>query len=91
MSSEGFSAFEKHAVICSQRVMLPSSRVDSPLQIVMAVWLGGMWQPAADYNSCLACFFKFFLSMPSGHYYLQRAVTPHQITQQNILQRAEGP
>ncbi len=29
-------------------------------------------------------------STPNGHYYLQRAVTPDQITQKNSLQRAGG-
>jgi hypothetical protein len=29
-------------------------------------------------------------SVPNGQYYLQRAVTPDQITQQNSLQRAGG-
>jgi hypothetical protein len=28
---------------------------------------------------------------PNGHYHLNRAVTPDQITQQNSLQRAGGP
>jgi hypothetical protein len=63
----------------------------------MAVWhtflnmnlLGEMWQSAADYNGCLARF-KFLKSMPNG-YDLQRAVTPHLITQQNSLQKAGVP
>jgi hypothetical protein len=59
---------------------------DSPQQIVMAVWrpfclnsnfLGRAGQPYADNNGA-----------PIGHFYLQRAVTPDQITQQNSLQRA---
>jgi hypothetical protein len=59
---------------------------DSPLLIVMVVWhpfglnsnfLGRVLQPSADNNGA-----------PKGHYYLQRAVTPNQITQQNSLQRA---
>ncbi len=64
----------------------PSIRVWQRLWIVMAVWrtfylnsnfLGRVWQHTADYNG-----------VPKGHYYLQRAVTPEQITQQNSLQRA---
>jgi hypothetical protein len=67
----------------------PPVGCDSPLQIEMAVWrpfclnsnfLGRVWQPSAEYNG-----------VPKGHYYLQRAVTPYQITQQNSLQRAERP
>ncbi len=62
---------------------------DSPLLIVMVVWrpfclnanfLGRVWEPYADNNGA-----------PKGHYYLQRAVTPFQITQQNSLQRAGAP
>ncbi len=62
---------------------------DSTLQIVMAVWrpfclnsnfLGRVWQPSADNNGAL-----------KGHYYLQRAVTPNQITQQNSCKGKETP
>ncbi len=60
---------------------------ESSLQMVMAVWrpcclnfLGWVWLPSADNNSAA-----------NGHYYLQRAVTPHQITQQHSLQRAGAP
>ncbi len=62
---------------------------DSPLQVVMAVWrpfclnsnfLGRLWQSSADN-----------IGAPKGQYYLQRAVTPNQITQQNSLQRAGAP
>ena len=48
---------------------------DSPLQIVMAVWRPSNKKKRA----------------PNSHYYLQRAVTPNQITQQNSLQRAGAP
>ncbi len=48
---------------------------DTPLLTIMAVWRAS----------------NFKNSAPKGHYYLQRAVTPDQITQQNSLQRAEGP
>jgi hypothetical protein len=44
----------------------------------------------AEYNGCLARF-KLKKSVPKGHYYLQQAATPHQITQQNSWQRAGGP
>jgi hypothetical protein len=43
-------------------------------------------QTAADYNSCL----RFKKSAPNGHYFLQWAATPDQITQKNDLQRAGG-
>ena len=68
----------------------PPVGCDSPLQIVMAVWrpfclnlnfLGRVWQPSADNNG----------AAPKGHYYLQRAVLPNQITQQYCLQRAGEP
>ncbi len=60
---------------------------DSLLEIVMAFWstffnlnlLGRVWQPAADYNSCLV-HLKFENKAPNGHYYLQRTVTLNQIT-----------
>jgi hypothetical protein len=45
--------------------------------------------PAADFNRCLACF-KLKKNAPNGHYYLPRAATPDQITQQNSLQREGG-
>jgi hypothetical protein len=50
--------------------------------------LGQVWQPAFDYNGRLEPF-KFLKRL--GHYYLQEAVTPYQITQQNRLQRAGDP
>jgi hypothetical protein len=58
---------------------------DGPLQIVMAVWrpfclnfnfLGRMWQPSRDNNGA-----------PNGHYNLQRAVTPDEITHHKSLQK----
>ncbi len=92
VSSEGFSVLEKNAVIRSQRVWQPSADTndclahffwicnccvgrDRPLQIVMAVRHGS----------------KLKENAPNGHYYLQRAITPSQITRQNCLQRAGGP
>ncbi len=48
---------------------------DRPLQIILAV--------------CLTSNLK--KSVPNCYYYLQRAVTPYQITKQNCLQRAGGP
>jgi hypothetical protein len=55
-------------------------RCDIPLQMVMAVWhpfyLNSNFCPSADNNGA-----------PNGHYYLQRAVSTDQITQQNSLQR----
>jgi hypothetical protein len=75
MCSEGNAA---HPVGC-----------DRPLQIVKEVWrpfclnsnfLGRVGHPFADNNGA-----------PKGHFYLQRAVPPNQITQQNSLQRVEAP
>jgi hypothetical protein len=70
-------------------------------QCCPTIWV---WQPTADRNGSLAPFlFEIKLSgrvwqpsadnngAPKGHYYLQRAVTPDQITQQNSLQRAGAP
>jgi hypothetical protein len=67
---------------------------NSSLQIKMAIWRDVLnlnlqyqvWEPAPDYNGCFARF-KCLKSMPNGHYFLQRAATPDQITQQNSLQR----
>jgi hypothetical protein len=48
---------------------------NSPLQEVMAVWRASNLEKIAS----------------NGHYYMQRAATPDQITQQNSLQGAGGP
>ncbi len=94
--TEGFSVLEKNTVLCSQRAVgcasplqivvmavqrtflkvLPS-RVgcDSPLLAIMTVW------HASDSKK----------SVPNGHYYLQRAVTHDQITQQSSLVKSGGP
>jgi hypothetical protein len=62
---------------------------DSPLQIVMAVWhpfclnfnfLGWVQQPSADNYGA-----------PNGYFYLQRAVTPDQIAQENSFRGQECP
>ncbi len=103
ISSEGFSAREKNALICSQRAMLPAVPIQSWYvsrgqccphswydfrgQCCPSSWV---WQPAADNSSCLA-HFKFKKSAQNGNFYLPRAVIPDQITQQNSLQRAGGP
>jgi hypothetical protein len=52
-----------------------------------------VWQTAADYNGCLARFkvFKKYVKGLLAYYYLQQAVTPDMITQQNSLQIAGGP
>ncbi len=100
LSSEGFSALEKkrhhmssegcaaHPVrqnICCRLKWLfgalffkfehAGSECGSPLQTIMAVWHA----------------LNFEKSVPNGHYYLHRASTPDQITQQNSLQRAGWP
>jgi hypothetical protein len=88
ISSEGFSTLEKNALICYQRVMLPIHLgVTAPCSngslahfFFNSNFLGRVWQPSADNNGA-----------PKGHYYLQRAVKPNQITQQNSLQRAGAP
>jgi hypothetical protein len=54
-------------------------RCDIPLQIVMSNDSLAL-RTSADNNGA-----------PKGHYYLQRAVTPDQMTQQNSLQRAGAP
>jgi hypothetical protein len=72
---------------------------DSPLQIVMAVcrtffliwpcwtcWVGCCSPLLTIMAVCNASNFK--RSVLNSHYYLQQAVTPDQITQQNSLQRA---
>jgi hypothetical protein len=100
ISSEGLYALKKNAVLCSQRAMLLIQSVVTAcckysngrlahLFFTLNL-LGWVWQPAADYSGCLACF-GFKKSAPNGHYYLQRAVTSDQITQQNSLQKAGGP
>ncbi len=89
ISSEGFSTLEKSPGMLSDGNAAHPVRFDSPLLIVMSVWrpfclnsnfLGRVWQPSADNNGA-----------PKGHYYLQRAGTPDQITQQNSLQMAGAP
>jgi hypothetical protein len=47
--------------------------------------LGQVWQPAANYNGCLASF-KLKEKAANCHYYLQRAVTP-----EHSLQSAGRP
>jgi hypothetical protein len=89
-SLEGFSTLEKNALIRYQRAMLPILLgVTALWSIVMAVWrsfcfnsnfLGRVRQPSAENNG-----------EPTGHYYLQMAVTSDQITLQNSLQRAGVP
>jgi hypothetical protein len=49
-----------------------SASGESPLLIIMAVWRTS----------------NFKKNVPNGRYYLQRSVTPDQITQQNSLPRA---
>jgi hypothetical protein len=90
ISSEGFSALEKRAVICLQRGVLHiQSGITALLKIVMAVWrtflnlklLGLMWE-LANYNGCLALhIFKKCTKRPL------LSATSDQITHQNSLQR----
>jgi hypothetical protein len=78
--SEGFSTLEKNALICYQRAMLPlhwpsADRNGSWRPFCLnSNFLGRVWQPSAEYNG-----------VPKGHYYLQRAVIPYEITQQNTV------
>jgi hypothetical protein len=92
LSSDSFSTLEKKAQKCyvSEGNAAHPVGSDSPLPIVMAVWrpyclnsnfLGRVRQPSAADNN----------GASKGHYCLQRAVTPNQITQQNSLQRAGAP
>jgi len=53
----------------SEGIVAPPVGCDSPLQIVMAIWHPSNKKKRA----------------PNSHYYLQRAITPKQITQQNSL------
>ncbi len=70
---------------------------DSQLQIVMTIrrtffslkLLGRVCQSAADYVMAVWRT-KNKKNAPNGHYHLNRAVTPDQITQQNGLQREGG-
>jgi hypothetical protein len=85
MSSVGSSTLEKNALICYQRALLPIQSGVTALcrwrpVCLNSNFLGLVKQPSADNNGA-----------PKGHYYLQRAVTPDQITQQNSLQRAGAP
>ncbi len=50
---------------------------------------GRVWQPAAGYNGVLQTILKKVCQ--NGHYYLQRAVTHDQITQQSSLEKSGGP
>jgi hypothetical protein len=65
MSSEGFSALEKNAVLGPQRTVLPIQlgatarcRLKWPFDALLLNLnlLDQVWQPAADYNGCLARF-----------------------------------
>jgi hypothetical protein len=54
--------------------VMPIQSVTQQLQIKMALilnvnLLGRMWDPAADYNGCLA-HFKFLKRATNDHYYL---------------------
>ncbi len=87
ISSEGFSTLEKTSWYVFRGQCCHSSRVGQPsvdnngnLAPFCFNFLGQVWQPSVDNNG-----------EPNGHYYLQRAVTPDQITRQNSLQRARVP
>ncbi len=70
-----------------------------PLQIVLAVLRTFFYFELAGSDVGAFCRlyiwrlarFNFKKSAPNDHYYLQRAATPEQITQQNSLQKAGGP
>ncbi len=89
ISSEGFSTLAKNALICYQRQCCPSSRVWQPStdrNVSLAHFLfnfnflGRVWQPSADNNG-----------VPNSHYYLQKAVTPNQITRRIVCRGQEPP
>ncbi len=94
----GFSALEKTQWFALRGHAAHPFRCDSPLQIVMAIWstflnlnlLGRVWEPAVDYEGCWARFI-FLKKSAKRPLFLQQAVTPDKVTQQNSLQRAGGP
>jgi hypothetical protein len=72
-------------------------RYNSPLHTTVHVFLnlnlnllGRVCQPDAD-EMVVWHTSNFEKSAPNDHYYLQRAATPDQVTQQNKLQRAGWP
>jgi hypothetical protein len=88
----------KKAVICPQWAVLPvqlgrTARCRLKWQFVTLFkkfeisW--SVWESAEDFNGCFARF-KFLKIHQNGHYYLHRAATPDQITQQNSLHREGG-
>jgi hypothetical protein len=92
IASEGFSTLDKKS---PDTGMLSEGNAAHPVR---------RDSPLLDSNGSLAPFlFEFKLSRSGvtalsnnngalkGHFYLQRAVTPNQITQQNSLQRAVVP
>jgi hypothetical protein len=78
-------------VLCPRAVLSIHSGITAYCRyVVMTVWhtflnlhlLGQVWEPAADYNSCSVPF-NFKKVRQNGYYYLRRAATPDQITQEN--------
>jgi hypothetical protein len=100
MSSEGFSALEKNSVyMFSEGNATQAVRCDRPLadsngNLAHLVKMWTCWVPCGSLLLTIIAVWrssKFKKYAPYRHYYLQRAVTPDQITQQNSLQRAGGP
>ncbi len=96
MSSEGFPALEKNAVICPQSRVLPilsgiPASNDCLAHNFFKFELAGSGLVAHCRLEWLLAQFKFVKGALNGHYYLHRASTPNQITHQNSLQRAGGP
>ncbi len=68
---------------------------DSPPQIVMAVrhtfLIWTCWVECGSLLLSIMALFKFKKRAPNSQYYLQQAVTPDEITEQNSSQRAGAP
>jgi hypothetical protein len=74
MFSEGFSALEKRRDISQRTIQsgVTAYSYDRFAHFFLNLNLRcRVWQPAADYNGCLAPF-KLKKSVPNGHYCLQR-------------------
>jgi hypothetical protein len=99
ISFEGFSALQKNAMICSQMAMLPSAHPVGWCMLQPSVWRT-FFKIQTSWVGCdsplltimAVCRISNFKKMaPKDNSYLQKAVLPGQITQQNSLQRAGAP
>ncbi len=99
ISLEGFSALEKMSWYVlrgqgcsSSQAWQPSADSNGRLAHFLKnlTFLGRTWEPAADSNGRLPRF-KFEKSVPNGHYYLQRAVTPYRSPSRIVCRGQESP